>query len=511
MESHSAGIDIDKIESTIWKIQNEERTFELEEDKVIEKILGGEIGYFAKVYDEKSGNWLPVSEKPEFAIAFPIIPFLKLGDGFKNFMKVFEKGLTGIVSIASEPKELIPIAKAFRSQGLPRGVTFFMPILSKDITRRVTRPITMFHVHDNFLVSSFFVDKKIRASTETPLFVFAMNISSSYVSHSMIPYEFPIPDAEKSKLSFDVPPKKWVLKCLRLDTTGSKHGPHKIEFRTASRAERAAKAAVAAALTLGVLRHDSGYKGFSILFEIIPPDSIKTIAEHLEKGELLYRINDYWAAQEELQAAVDLEPANPKAYKMLGIVYSLLNDNEKAEHELKEAINLDQNDDETHNNLGAVFDKMNRAEEAEKEFQEAIRIKPNDLINRYNLAVFYGKRDRFDEAKKEYLEMLKLDPKFLPAYSGFFSLLMKTKAPKKESLRQIYSEAETIFAEAIARLPNEANMHSYLGYVQLHLRKFSEAEREFNVALRLDQRNQLAQAFLALKRKGEWEKIGIGA
>lgn len=510
MKPNSSGTNIDNIESTTWRIQNEESTFELKGDVVIEKILEGEIGYSANVYEEKSGKWLPVSEKPEFAIAFPIIPFLKLGDGFKNFMKVFEKGLTGIVSIASEPKELIPIAKAFRSQGLPRGVTFFIPILSKDTTRRVTRPITMFHVHDNFLVSSFFEDKKIPASTETPLFVLAMNISSNYVSHSMIPYEFPIPEAEKSKLSFGVPPRKWVLRYLRIDTTGSKYGPHKIEFRTSSRAERAAKAAVAAALTLGMLRYDSGYKGFSFSFEITPPDAKKTITEYLEKGELLYRINDYCAAQEELENAVKLEPANSKAHRTLGIVYSLLNDNEKAEQELKEAIKLDQNDDVAHNNLGAVFDKMNRADEAEKEFQEAIRMKPNDLINRYNLAVFYGKRDRFDEAKKEYLEMLKLDPKSLPAYSGFFSLLMKIKPQERKSLRQMYLEAESIFAEAIPRLPNDANMHSYLGYVQLCLRKFAEAEREFNVALRLDQRNQLAQAFLALKRKGEWEKIGVG-
>lgn len=510
METPSSGTDMDRIESTVWRIQNEGRAFELKGSKVIEKILEGEIGYFANVYDEQSSKWLPVCNKPEFAIAFPIIPFLKLGDGFKNFMKAFEKGLTGIVSIAAESKELIPITKAFRSQGLPRGVTFFIPILSKDAARRVTRPITMFHVQDNFLVSSFFEDKKIRASTQTPLFVLAMNISSSYVNHSMIPYEFPIPDSEKSKLSFDVPPKKWVLRCLRLDTTESKYGPHKIEFRTSSRAERAAKAAVAAALTLGMLRYDSGYKGFSFSFEITPADSKKNVSECLEKGELLYRINDYSAAQEELESAVKLEPTNPKAHRILGIVCGLLNENEKAEQELKEAIKLDHDDDVSHNNLGAVFDKMNRTDEAEKEFQEAIRMKPNDLINRYNLAVFYGKRDRFDEAKSEYLEMLKLDPKSLPAYGGLFSLLMKIKPAKRESLRQMYLEAESIFAEAITRLPNEANMHSYLGYAQLSLRKFAQAEREFNVALRLDQRNQLAQAFLALKRRGEWEKTGIG-
>jgi Flp pilus assembly protein TadD len=162
-----------------------------------------------------------------------------------------------------------------------------------------------------------------------------------------------------------------------------------------------------------------------------------------------------------------------------------------------------------HNNLGALYDKLKRDEEAEREFRESIRIKPNDLINHYNLAVFFGKRDKLHEAKNEYMEMLKLDPKCMPAYSGFFSLLMKRKESKKEDLRQVYLEAEKLFAEGIVRFSDNANMHSYLGYVQLHLRKFKEAEREFNVALRLDQRNQLAHVFLALKQKGEWEKIGV--
>jgi len=505
----SSRTDIDKTESTMWKVQSEGSTFELRGDQLIEKILEGEIGYSATLYDEERGRWLPISEKPGFAFAFPMIPFLRLGDNFKNFTKLFEKGLTGIVSIASKPKELAPIAKAFRSNGLPRGIAFFVPVLNKDTKKRLTRPITMFHVHNNFLVSSFLEDKRIQASTNTPLFVLAMNISSDYVSHSMVPYDFPVPDAEKAKLSFSVPPKKWVVRYLRLDTTVSKYGQHKIEFRTASRAERAAKAAVAAALTLGMLRYDSGYKGFSLSFEIIPPESKKTTEEYLESGERLYHMNDYYGALEELEVAVKLEPGNSKAHRILGIVYSLLNDNEKAEKELKEAIRLNQKDDVAHNNLGAVFDKMNRADDAEKEFREASRMNPNDFVTRYNLAVFYGKRDRFDEAKKEYLEMLKLNPKYLPAYSGFFSLLMKQKPARKESFMQMYLEAESIFAEAIPRLPNDANIHSYLGYVQLNLRKYDQAEREFNVALRLDQRNQLAQAFLALKKKGEWERIGV--
>lgn len=368
----------------------------------------------------------------------------------------------------------------------------------------------MLQLFDNFLVCAFFEDKKVTASTDTPLLVMAMNLSDSYSRHKLIPYEFPIPENEKSKLNFDLPPSKWVLRCLRIDTTACKYGSHKIEFRTASRAERAAKAAIAAALTLGILRYDSGYKGFSISFEVVPPDQQKTTVEHLKKGELLYHLCDYWASRTELENVIKQDPDNPKAQRLLGTVYSMLNENEKAERELKKAIELNPNDDEAHNSLGALYDKLKRDEEAEREFRESIRIKPNNLINHYNLAVFFGKRGKLYEAKNEYLEMLKLDPKCIPAYSGLFSLLMEGKESKKEKLKQLYLEAEKLFAEGVVRLSDNANMHSYLGYVKLHLRKFKEAEREFTVALRLDQRNQLAQVFLASKQRGEWEKIGLG-
>jgi Flp pilus assembly protein TadD len=258
-----------------------------------------------------------------------------------------------------------------------------------------------------------------------------------------------------------------------------------------------------------MVRYAPGYKGFTLSFEIVPPDLPKTATQHIEKGELLFHIYDFLAAQEELDIAIQEEPNNPKAHRLLGTVYSLLNSDEDAERELKKAIALDRNDESAHNNLGTLYDKLNRGEEAEKELKEAIRIKPADLLGHYNFAVFLGKRDRLDEARNEYLEMLKVDEKCVPAYGGLFSLLMKNKELGKEKLRQTYSEAERLFIEGISRIPNNANIHSYLGYVQCSLRKFKEAETEFNIALRMDRNNQLAQAFLALKQKGEWEKMGV--
>lgn len=499
---------------SVWKIRDKGNEFEVKWEEAIERVLEGDISYFADVYDEKVDKWVPIGEKPEFAFAFPIFPFMELGDELKHFVKGYKKGFlmnqgfSGIVSIGPDWKELISIAKIYGEKGLPNGITFFVPVLNKDVKKRMTRPIKMFHLFDNFLVGSFFANHRVPASTETPLFAAAVNVSSSHASHSLFSYKFPIPESEKVKLKFDLPPKKWVFRRLRIDTTGTKYGPQKIEFRTASGKRRFGKTLLVSALTLGTIGYTPSYGQVSTSFEIIPPDTQKTATENVDNGELLYHMNDLAAAREELEAALDKEPNNPKAHRLLGTVYNLLEKNEKAECELKRAIELDKNDDVAHNNLAALYDKLNRTEEAEKEFREAIRIKPDDLPNHYDLAAFLKNRNRLDEAWNEYLEMLKLDPEFTPAYTGVYSLLAENKM-EKERLRQIYLESERLFAEGIARMPNIADMHSYLGYVQLHLGKFKEAEREFKVALRLDQENQLAHIFLASKKKGEWEKIGI--
>ena len=494
---------------SVWRIKQGENEAELSWQEIVGGLLRGNISYSSMVYDEKSKEWLPLASKSEFAVAFPIIPLFKLNAvEFVNLMKANPNGVTGIITVASDWKEVIPIAKLFRAEGLPKGAAFFIQEVNPNVKKRITRPVRMFEVFNDFLVSSFVEDKKVFPSAETLLFVLGMNVGSHHASHSLIPYEFPISEIEKSKLNFDLPPKCWALRVLKIDTR-SRSGTCRIEFRTTSRAERAAKAGIAAALTLGVLRYDAGYKGFSIQFDVVPPNTQKTSLDHMDKGELLFQINDYEAAVDEFQSVLALEPNNQKAHKILGVIYNSLDMNDKAEQELREATRIDNKDEAAHVNLGIVLEKLKRDVDAEKEMKEAIRIKPNDLFSHYTLASFYGKKGSVNEAKLEYVEMLNLDPKCGPAYKGLFTLLMNLNETEKKALRNVYLEVESIFAKAVLRLPNEANLHSYLGYVQMSLRKFTEAEREFNIALRIDSRNQIAQTFLGLKQKGEWEKIGV--
>jgi Flp pilus assembly protein TadD len=502
--------NIEKLANSVWKVRDQNREFETKWEDVIEQILEGKIDHSATIFDSTSNKWVPVTEKREFAPMFPILPFMNFGEKAKYMMKLFERGFTGIVTIGPHGPDLFSIAEAFRLQGLPKGITFFIPILNRTIAKRITRPIRLLPLFEGLLAGAFFEDQVIEASNNTPLFAIAANYSDGFIAHSMIPYKFPIPETEKGKLAFELAPKKWVCQCLWLDTSRSKSGANEIEFRTASTAQRAAKTAAAAVLTLGMLRYTPGYKGFSIKVDIVESGLPKPPGASLRKGEMLYEMKDYWGARAEVETALKDDPNNAKAHRLLGAICSLLDKNAEAEMEFKKAIELNRSDDVAHNNLGTLYDKMDRPQEAEKEFKEAVSIKPQDVVNRYNLALFLRNKDRLKEAWNECLELLKADPKFMPAYSGFYSILMKQTGKGGNDLKATFLEAERLFAEGISRVPNNADLHAYLGYAQLHLRKFAEAEREFGVALRLDQRNVVANLFLALKKKkGEWEKIGV--
>jgi len=101
-----------------------------------------------------------------------------------------------------------------------------------------------------------------------------------------------------------------------------------------------------------------------------------TARDHVDRAQFYMRGRNYPKALEELDKALELDPANGDAYALLGNLHK----------------------------------KAGRIAEAEKAFLRAIELRPDSLLAHNNLANLYRDTGRFDEAMRHYEKALSIAP-----------------------------------------------------------------------------------------------------
>lgn len=166
--------------------------------------------------------------------------------------------------------------------------------------------------------------------------------------------------------------------------------------------------------------------------EVSPQDRSQL---HAQLGAGYFERGRMDVALEELNEAVKLDPANARAWSVLGLVYAFLGENPRAEENFQRALQLAPQDSETRQNWGWYLCTNGRARESIPEFEAALRnplykspdvalinagkcsasignvaqaetyfrralqLSPGNATAAYNLALIAFKSSRFDDAR----------------------------------------------------------------------------------------------------------------
>lgn len=121
-------------------------------------------------------------------------------------------------------------------------------------------------------------------------------------------------------------------------------------------------------------------------------------------------------AEAMLKRAIALSPADPRSYRILGIVYERQGDRDAAEAMFRRSLMVEQNE-EAHWALGILLSNSGRLDEAEEQFRKAILLKPYKADAYQDLAVLLYKKGDWDGAFEASRQAVRLNPSSGHAYN----------------------------------------------------------------------------------------------
>lgn len=198
------------------------------------------------------------------------------------------------------------------------------------------------------------------------------------------------------------------------------------------------------------------------------------------------------------------------AYDALGAYFASHNQLSCAISAFESAVHLEPDSWEGHYDLGIALLTSHNPKRAVLELQTASKLKPGAPKVLLPLGVALSQLDQQDAAIDTFRSVLKQDPQSVQALDGLTKALIAQKryaaaiaelknAPPDEVLQLnlaiAYSkngnvnEAIQILSGIVKEHPDYAQAHTNLGIVYTQQKRFSEAAREFDAALRLDPAN----------------------
>lgn len=122
---------------------------------------------------------------------------------------------------------------------------------------------------------------------------------------------------------------------------------------------------------------------------------------------------NYQTALTKLEKALTLDPNNPRAHDVLGVVYGRLGDKTAAEQHFKEALALAPDDSKTLNNYGQFLCQLGRSAEAEQMFAKAIQDPLYDVpeIVHTNAGLCAARNNDLVSAERHLRKALEINPR----------------------------------------------------------------------------------------------------
>lgn len=189
-----------------------------------------------------------------------------------------------------------------------------------------------------------------------------------------------------------------------------------------------------------------------------------------------YNIQQYTAAQQELESLAKALPSSFEVQELLGLVYSAEGQNEKATAPFRQAVRLHPQSGEARNNLATNLVRLGKTALAEKEFQKVAELEPASFEANRNLGAFYVQTGRIAEATP-YLE--KAQSENPASYDNGYDLALAYEERNRlaDARREI---------QALLKQKDTAELHNLLAEVEEKSRNYVNAVNEYEKAAHMD-------------------------
>jgi eukaryotic-like serine/threonine-protein kinase len=172
--------------------------------------------------------------------------------------------------------------------------------------------------------------------------------------------------------------------------------------------------------------------------------------------------------------AVASAPKLADGYACLGRVNSGTGEYEKAVTQFQKATTLDPTSDDAFRGLADAYQKLNKPAEAEATYKKAIALRPQYWAGYSWLGAFYWGQGKYDDAAKMFQEVITLAPDNFRGYSNLGAMY---------DLQGRYQEAVGVLQKSVSLRPT-VEAYNNLGDAYFSMRKFDEAARSFEEALK---------------------------
>lgn len=181
-------------------------------------------------------------------------------------------------------------------------------------------------------------------------------------------------------------------------------------------------------------------------------------------------------AQQACTKAVDLGNAGAEGHMCLGLLEDGTGQYEKAAEQFQQAVQLEPANDRAYTSLAKAHQHLNQPDKAEETYKRAIEVRPQYWHGYSYLGAFYFAQADYGKAAAAFLRATELAPDSYDAFNNLGAALLYDGKD---------DEAAKALGKSIAIRPS-LNAYNNIAVTQFHLHRFHDSVRNYNEALKLD-------------------------
>ena len=194
----------------------------------------------------------------------------------------------------------------------------------------------------------------------------------------------------------------------------------------------------------------------------------------LKQAFELHQKNDIKAATSLYQKILSINPEEPDALNLLGIIHFCNDEFDQAFKLHSMAIESKPGVADFHNNLGNVYLRLEQFDLAMEQFLAANQLDPSYSTAIANIGTVYQETNKLEQALEQYNKALSIDPKLTMASRNIANILWMLNRPQ---------EAELIYKTAMQDQAEDATYFHNMGNIYRSQNKHFEAEQAFQKGL----------------------------